>query len=132
MTHDQTRYIFETNTIGLDNELINVDDIIETTNHFRCVDTIIDHAKNKLTEKLIKELHYSLKSGTSDTSKEWFEAGEYKKYPNEVGGMETVLPEDVESRMKELLNSYNTEEDITEFLARKTTPSGGRMNGFFF
>jgi hypothetical protein len=87
LTHDQTRYIFETNTIGVENDALNVDDIIETANHFKCIDMIIDNAKYKLTEKFIKQLHYTLKSGTSDSRKDWFNVGEYKKLPNEVGGM---------------------------------------------
>lgn len=104
---DQTRYIFETNTIGVSKEAINVDDIIETSNHFRCIDLIIDKAKAKLTESFIKELHFLLKSGTSDSAKDWFNVGEYKKLPNEVGGNETCLPKDVASKMKELLSGYH-------------------------
>ena len=120
LTREQTRYIFETNTIGLENEVLNVDDIIETTNHFRCIDMIIDHANATLTEKLIKELHLTLKNGTSDSRKEWFAVGAYKKLPNEVGGMETSLPEEVADKMKHLLTEYNakndkTFEDILEF-----------------
>lgn len=120
LTREQTRYIFETNTIGLENEVLNVDDIIETTNHFRCIDMIIDHANATLTEKLIKELHLTLKNGTSDSRKEWFAVGAYKKLPNEVGGMETALPEEVADKMKHLLTEYNakndkTFEDILEF-----------------
>ena len=91
LTHDQTRYIFETNTIGIENEVLDVDDIIETANHFRCIDMIIDNAKASLTEKFIKELHLLLKNGTSDSRKEWFAVGDYKKMPNEVGGMDTAL-----------------------------------------
>ena len=120
LTHDQTRYIFETNTIGADNEVLNVDDVVETVNHFRCIDLIIDHAKAPLTEKFIKELHLILKNGTSDSRKEWFAVGDYKKLPNEVGGRETALPEEVADQMKVLLKSYNekaetTLEDILEF-----------------
>ena len=120
LTHDQTRYIFETNTIGVENEVLNVDDVIETVNHFRCIDMIIDNAKSNLTEKFIKELHLVLKTGTSDSRKDWFVVGDYKKLPNEVGGAETVLPEEVADRMKELLSRYNakvnkTLEDILEF-----------------
>lgn len=111
LTHDQTRYIFETNTIGVENEVLNVDDIIETANHFRCIDIIIDCAKVALTEKFIKELHLTLKNGTSDSRKEWFAVGDYKKLPNEVGGMNTALPEEVADRMKELLTEYNTKEE---------------------
>ena len=79
LTHDQTRYIFETNTIGVTGEAVNVDDVIETANHFRCIDFIIEHAKSALTEKMIKELHLMLKTGTSDARQEWFAVGAYKK-----------------------------------------------------
>ena len=113
LTHDQTRYIFETNTIGIENEVLNVDDVIETANHFRCIDMIINYAKSALTEKFIKELHLILKNGTSDSRKEWFAVGDYKKLPNEVGGMETVLPEKVADRMKKLLSEYNRKEEKT-------------------
>lgn len=120
LTHDQTRYIYETNTIGFENKAVNVDDIVETVNHFRCIDIVIDKAESKLSEKLIKELHFMLKSGTADSRKEWFSVGEYKKYPNEVGGRETVLPENVANEMNKLLDDYNkishkTLEDIIEF-----------------
>lgn len=123
LTHDQTRYIFDTNTIGVENEVLNVDDVIETANHFRCIDMIIDHAKAALTEKFIKKLHLTLKSGTSDSRKEWFAVGDYKKMPNEVGGRETALPEEVADKMKELLKAYNTKgmitfEDILDFHVR--------------
>ena len=107
LTHDQTRYMFETNTIGIEKEVLNVDDVIETANHFRCIDKIIDHAKATLSEKFIKELHLILKNGTSDSRKDWFAVGDYKKSPNEVGDMPTALPEDVADRMKELLAEYN-------------------------
>ena len=120
LTHDQTRYIFETNTIGVENEVLNVDDVIETANHFCCIDMIIDNAKAALSEKFIKELHLILKSGTSDSRKDWFAVGDYKKMPNEVGGMTTVLPENVADKMKVLLTEYNSIEnksfeDILEF-----------------
>lgn len=120
LTLDQTRYIFETNTVGVSKESINVDDIIETTNHFRAIDLIIDKAKSKLTESLIKELHFLLKSGTSDSVKDWFNVGEYKKLPNEVGGKETTAPSKVPTKMKEILSEYNdirnkTIEDIIAF-----------------
>lgn len=107
LTHDQTRYIFETNTIGFENEAVNVDDVIETANHFRCIDMVIDQAGNALTEKFIKELHSALKTGTSDSRKDWFAVGEYKKLPNEVGGSDTALPEEVAGKMQELLKKYN-------------------------
>ena len=113
LTHDQTRYIFETNTIGMENEVVNVDDVIETVNHFRCIDSIIDHAYAVLTEKWIKEMHLILKSGTSDSRKEWFAVGDYKQVPNEVGGMDTALPEEVADRMKMLLEEYNNKEEKT-------------------
>lgn len=118
LTHEQTRFIFETNTIGIQNEVLNVDDVIETVNHFRCVDFIIDHAKEMLTEKFIKELHLTLKSGTSDSRKDWFAVGEYKKLPNEVGGMATTLPENVSAEMKALLASYaaKAEKSLTDIL----------------
>ena len=113
LTHDQTRYIFETNTIGVEKEVLNVDDVIETTNHFCCIDMIIDNAKGALTEKFIKELHRTLKTGTSDSRKDWFMVGDYKKLPNEVGGMYTALPEEVADKMKALLTEYNGKEEKT-------------------
>lgn len=113
LTHDQTRYIFETNTIEIEKEVLNVDDVIETANHFRCIDSIIDRAKTTLTEKFIKELHLILKNGTSDSRKEWFAVGNYKKLPNEAGGMETALPEEVAGEMKKLLAAYNSKEEKT-------------------
>ena len=113
LTHDQTRYIFETNTIGVENEVLNVDALIETANHFRCIDMIIDNGKAMLTEKFIKELHLILKNGTSVSRKDWFAVGEYKKVPNEVGGMDTALPEEVADRMKALLTEYNAKEEKT-------------------
>lgn len=123
LTHDQTRYIFETNTIGITGEAVNVDDVIETANHFRCIDLIIDKAKAVLTEKFIKELHLILKNGTSDSRQEWFAVGAYKKMPNEVGGMETALPEDVAAEMQALLAAYSAQkaktlEDILDFHVR--------------
>ena len=123
LTHDQTRYIFETNTIGIEKEVLNVDDVIETANHFRCIDMIIDRAKLSLTEKIIKELHLILKNGTSDSRKDWFAVGNYKKLPNEVGGMETALPEEVANKMKKLLSEYNNKEeknfeDVLDFLVK--------------
>lgn len=111
LTYDQTRYIFETNTIGVENEALNVDDVIETSNHFRCIDMIIDNAKAALTEKFIKELHLILKNSTSDSRKDWFAVGDYKRLPNEVGGMETALPEEVSDKMKALLAEYNAKEE---------------------
>ena len=123
LTHDQTRYIFETNTIGVTDEAVNVDDVIETANHFRCIDFIIEHAKSALTEKMIKKLHLMLKTGTSDSRQDWFAVGAYKKMPNEVGGMSTTMPEDVAAEMQALLAAYSakkakTLEDILDFHVR--------------
>ena len=113
LTHDQTRYIFETNTIGFTDGSVNVDDIVETTNHFRCIDSIIDNATHALSEKYIKELHLLLKSGTSDSRKSWFAVGDYKKLPNEVGNRETVAPEAVHNEISELIAEYNALENVT-------------------
>ena len=120
LTRNQTRYIFETNTVGVENEVLNVDDVIETVNHFHCIDLVIDHADDILSEKFIKKLHLTLKNGTSGSRKDWFAVGEYKKIPNEVGGMDTALPEEVADKMKTLLKEYNvikekTLEDILDF-----------------
>lgn len=120
LTHDQTRYIYETNTIGLSDEVINVDDIVETANHFRCIDLIIDKANLNITENLIKQLHFILKNGTTDSRKTWFVVGDYKKLPNEVGGRITTSPEKVEDEVKSLIDWYNniknkTLNDIIEF-----------------
>lgn len=120
LSADQTRFIFETNTIGINDEAINVDDIIETSNHFKCIDYIIDNAQAEISESMIKKLHFILKSNTSDSNKSWFNVGEYKKLPNEVGGNPTCVPEKVEKEMVKLLNSYNSKkiktlEDIIEF-----------------
>ena len=119
LTEEQTRLIFETNTIG-ETKGVKVDDIVETNNHFKCFDLIIDNAKKPLTEKFIKELHFTLKVGTSDSLKSWFNVGNYKNRPNEVGGNETCQPENVAKEMKQLLTTYNslkdkTIEDIIEF-----------------
>ena len=123
LTHDQTRYIFETNTIGITDETVNVDDVVETVNHFRCIDFIIDHAEEKLSENLVKQLHLMLKSGTSDSRKDWFAVGDYKRLPNEVGGQETCSPKEVHRQMKALLAEYNaikqkSFEDILDFHVR--------------
>lgn len=120
LTQDQTRYIFETNTIGLSNDAVNVDDIVETANHFRCIDEIIDQANVTLSETLIKRLHLLLKNGTSDSRKGWFVVGGYKRLPNEVGGKDTTAPEEVSAQMRKLLSAYNAKkthslEDILEF-----------------
>ena len=123
LTQDQTRYIFETNTIGADNGSVNVDDIVETANHFRCIDRVIDQANATLSENFIKQLHLTLKSGTSDARKSWFAVGDYKKLPNEIGGNQTTAPEDVPDEMKKLLHAYNaipnkTLDDILDFHVR--------------
>jgi len=124
LTHDQTRYIFETNTIGLSaDQTVNVDDIVETMNHFRCVDLIIDRAAEPLSEELAKTLHGILKSGTSDSRKDWFAVGDYKHLPNEVGGEKTCEPELVHESMERLIDGYNakeqhTLEDILDFHVR--------------
>ena len=108
LTKEQTRYIFETNTLNVTTEGTRVDDIMETVNHFRCIDYIIDHATEKITEPHIKQLHKILKTNTSDSQKSWFAVGDYKRLANEVGGEETALPNEVHNRMKELLNEYNS------------------------
>ena len=113
LTHDQTRYIFETNTIGLEKEVVNVDDIVETVNHFRCIDYVIAHARQPLGEAFIKEVHKILKSGTADCRKEWFAVGCYKRLPNEVGGNVTAAPDEVSDRMKQLLAKYTARDTVT-------------------
>lgn len=113
LTHEQTRAIFETNTVGISDGAVRVDDIMETVNHFRCVDMIITHAQDALTEQFIKELHGILKSGTSDSTKDWFRVGDYKLLPNEVGGLETCAPEDVSREMKSLLKAYRSKKKKT-------------------
>ena len=120
LTHEQTRFIYETNTIGISDAAVNVDDVLETVNHFRCIDYIIDHAEERITEDFIKQLHLLLKTGTSDSRKAWFAVGEYKRLPNEVGGLETSLPEHVHRDMKNLLKDYHaikthSLEDILDF-----------------
>ena len=106
LTHEQTRYIFETNTIGMTDDVLNVNDILETVNHFRCIDLVIEHATDDLSAGFIKELHGMLKNGTSDSRKDWFAVGYYKRLPNEVGGEETCPPELVAERMDALLDDY--------------------------
>ena len=113
LTHDQTRYIFETNTIGIQDEVVNVDDIVETASHFRCIDQIIELANYPLSEAFIKQLHYILKSGTSDSRKTWFAVGEYKRFENEVGGSATAKPADVPGEMRNLLSRYNLSKQKT-------------------
>ena len=113
LTHEQTRYIFETNTVDAPDGSVNVNDIMETVNHFRCIDLIIDQAARPLSESLIKQLHNILKSGTEDSRKKWFAVGDYKRLPNEVGGLQTTAPEDVPEQMKQLLSAYKAKEEIT-------------------
>ena len=114
LTQDQTRLIFETNTIGMESAVINVDDIVETANHFKCVDYIIDNATKILSEDMLKELHFILKNGTSDSRKNWFRVGDYKKLPNEIGGEKTCSPEDV---MKNLNPSILFKTEMEELVA---------------
>lgn len=113
LSKEQTRYIYETNTIGVTDEAVSVDDIIETTNHFRCIDFVIEHAEEPLTEEMIKRLHALLKAGTSDADRPWFAVGEYKRLPNEVGGKETAAPEDVPAAMRELLQEYTGKRQVS-------------------
>ena len=114
LTEEQTRYIFETNTVLFEKKTIaNVNDIIETTNHFKLIDYMIDVANEKITEDMIKKFHKILKEGTSDSQKEWFNVGEYKQLPNSVGNMKTIAPKEVQKNMKKLLEWYNSLEQIT-------------------
>ncbi len=112
LTKEQTRFIYETRTLECSSGIVRVDDILETVNHFRCIDYCIDHAEERITEAHIKRLHLLLKTNTSDSDKDWFAVGDYKKLPNEVGGMETVLPKDVHRRMKSLLSSQDALEKL--------------------
>ena len=112
LSKEQTRFIFETNTLGITTESMSVDDIIETVNHFRCIDYVIDHAMDKITETHIKQLHAILKMNTSDSHKDWFAVGDYKRLPNEVGGGETVQPKEVHTRMKALISEYNAFKNV--------------------
>lgn len=124
LTEDQTRYIFETNTIFFEGETVaSVDDILETANHFKLVDYMLDIAEEKLTEDIIKEFHRILKEGTMDSRKDWFNVGEYKKLPNEAGSMKTIEPKYVQRDMTKLMEWYNSLKEITikeiiEFHAR--------------
>ena len=113
LTHDQTRYIFETKTFGATDKAVKVDDIVETVNHFRCIDLVIEGANTKLTESFIKQLHFILKSGTTDSQKSWFKVGDYKMLENEVGGSETTKPAEVAGAIKALLKEYNSKSEIT-------------------
>ena len=117
LSHEQTRYIFETNTIAVTQEAVNVNDIVETVNHFRCIDLVIEHATDELSIDFIKELHKVLKTGTSDNRKDWFAVGDYKRLPNEVGGEETCPPEQVAERMEEMLANYqNSKQQFEDIL----------------
>jgi Fic family protein len=121
LSEDQTRYIFETNTINVpEDETADVDDIIETVNHFSCFDYMLACAEEPLSEDIIKKYHNLLKSNTSDAKKDWFRIGDYKTRPNTVGDMETTAPDRVSEEMRKLLLSYNNKsflflEDIVEF-----------------
>ncbi|HOF16970.1 MAG TPA: Fic family protein [Bacteroidales bacterium] len=108
LTEEQTRYIFETRSIGFkEEEAIPIDDIIETANHFVAFDFMIDSIEAPLSNDIIKTFHRILKSGTADANKSWFRVGDWKKLANEVGGMETTLPQDVDAEMKQLNTWYN-------------------------
>lgn len=113
LSKEQTRYIFETNTIGMTTEAINVDDIIEASNHFRCFDYIIDHVWDPLSESMIKQLHKILKTSTSDSARDWFNVGDYKRLPNEVGGIETTAPRQVKNAINALLSMYESKDNVT-------------------
>lgn len=108
LTKEQTRFIFETSTLGITKENTRIDDIMETVNHFRCIDYVIDHAIDKITETHIKQLHLILKTNTSDSRKPWFAVGDYKRLANSVGEEETAQPEEVHKQMKLLLTDYYT------------------------
>lgn len=112
LSHDQTRFIFETNTAGVSAEAARTDDIIETANRFRCIDMVIDNANRELSEHFIKELHRTPKSGTEDSRKAWFRVGDYKKCPNEAGGMTAARPGDVEKEIRAFLSDYNQKDDV--------------------
>ena len=113
LSKEQTRFIFETATLGATTEDTRIDDIVETVNHFRCIDYVIDHAHEKITEAHIKQLHLLLKSNTTDSLKDWFSVGEYKQLTNEVGGMDTTSPGEVRKRMKALVAEYNALRHVT-------------------
>lgn len=121
LTHEQTRYIFDTHSLSAEN--INVDDIIETTNHFRCFDMILDNCKSPLNEEFVKAIHYQLKTGTFSSSSKEAVIGEYKKYSNYVSDIQTSMPKLVHDNISALLNDYNSKEtksfdDILDFHAR--------------
>lgn len=106
LTHDETRYIYETKTIGIEGNVVKIDDIMETVNHFRCIDLAIDFASRKLSESFIKQLHLILKNNTEDSKKPWFKVGDYKLVENLAGDRETVHPDEVKEEMKKLLSNY--------------------------
>lgn len=112
LSEDQTRLIFETNTIDM-GDGIPVDDILETVHHFRAIDYVIDIAEDELTEDIIKHLHYILKHDTKDSNLEWFAVGDYKKRANVVGGRKTSKPSEVHKHMQTLINEYNAKENVT-------------------
>ena len=113
LTHEQTRLIFETNTVGMEGEAVNVDDVVETANHFRCIDLVIENAARPFSEAFIKELHRTLKNGTSDSRLSWFAVGGYKKAANEAGGQPTTPPGQVATAMGKLIGEYNRTPDKT-------------------
>ena len=106
LTREQTRLIFETKTIGTEGGTVRIDDVIEAANHFRCVDYVVDHTFDPLSERIVKDLHRILKSSTSDADRDCFAVGDYKLLPNEVGGCNTTPPEDVSHEMKRAVTSY--------------------------
>lgn len=116
LTHEQTRWIFETQTVGKLPSDVPVDDIVETANHFRCIDIVIESTGAALTERYIKMLHAQLKSGTSDSRKGWFAVGDYKRLDNVVGEMETCPAKDVHREMVKLLTWYKTAQKTFENL----------------
>lgn len=113
LTEEQTRYIYETNTIGLEKEPVNIDDIIETVNHFRCFDYILDCTEDILSEDMIKKIHFLLKSNTTDSRLEWFSVGDYKQRPNMVGESKTTSPTKVRKEMQRLLFEYQQKQSIS-------------------
>lgn len=112
LTHEQTRFIYETNTIGAE-QVVSVDEVIETANHFRAFDFMLENASEPIAETMIKEFHKILKQSTSDSYKDWFAVGKYKKLPNEVGGNPTTMPENVAEEMAKLLANYNAKTEKT-------------------
>lgn len=111
LTHDETKYIYETKTIGTSKSK-NIDDIVETVNHFKCFDLVLENVNHKLTENFIKKLHWTLKNGTTDSRLSWFNVGDYKTLPNEVSGKETAEPKKVKNEIKKILDTYNAKNKI--------------------